>query len=60
MSQKHRTSRMLASFGGNITRYFMKTSGFVPQPQPGVIIAAASFGGGGKLAVTYRQAGGAI
>ena len=50
--------RALASFGGRITRYWININTFIPTPAPGAEIACASFGGGHKLAVTYRLKGG--
>lgn len=48
----------LAAFGGRITRYWINIKTFNPQPRSGIEIACASFGGGHKLAVTYRAKGG--
>jgi hypothetical protein len=52
---KKKITRALASFGGQITRYWINIKTFNPSVPSGAEIACATFGGGHKLAVTYRM-----
>jgi len=60
MSVKQRIANALASFGGQVTRYWINLNTFDHRRVPkGAECVAASYGGR-KLEVTYRLKGGAL